>query len=232
METVIRGFVPSDKEEFGDSVREKMNAAADELCFLLNRGYNIKSAATFIGNHYLLSLRQRQALVRITASDDILRKRALKEFAEPPERLWIDGFNTIITLEVALSGSLLLKGMDGCIRDLAGLRGAYRIVDKTAKAVELLTSWLKRKSVPEAAIYLDKQVSNSGRLREILLQTARNRGLSLCAELYPDVDRLLSLKASVVTSDSIVLDRCGGWYNLNRYLIDEEIPNAWIFSLN
>ena len=28
--------------------------------------------------------------------------------------------------------------MDGTIRDLAGLRGSYRIVDKTVRAMELL----------------------------------------------------------------------------------------------
>ena len=37
--------------------------------------------------------------------------------------LFIDGFNLIITLEVALSGSSVLLGKDQVLRDLAGLRG-------------------------------------------------------------------------------------------------------------
>jgi hypothetical protein len=50
----------------------------------------------------------------------------------------IDGFNTFITLEVALSGSLVLQCADGTLRDLAGLHGSFRIVDKTVAAVDLV----------------------------------------------------------------------------------------------
>lgn len=41
--------------------------------------------------------------------------------------VYIDGFNTIITLEIALCQSLLLQCMDGTIRDLAGLRGTKAV---------------------------------------------------------------------------------------------------------
>ena len=75
----------------------------------------------------------------------------------------LDGFNPVITLEVALSGSLLLAGMDGTIRNPAGLRGSYRIVDKTVRAVELLLDRLEALGVRDALFYLDQQVSNSGR---------------------------------------------------------------------
>lgn len=172
METVRRGYEPKDSVEFGDSAKEKLRRAAQELQFLLNRGYDIKSASTFIGNHHLLSERQRMALARITSSETGLKTREEKELKNPPEKLMIDGFNTIVTLEVALSGSLLLEGMDGTIRDLAGLRGTYRIVDKTVRAVDLLLDWLEKSGVRSALVYLDQQVSNSGRLRALLLDIA------------------------------------------------------------
>ena len=38
----------------------------------------------------------------------------------------------IITLEVMLSDSILFDGMDGTIRDLAAVRGTYRIIPETA----------------------------------------------------------------------------------------------------
>ena len=131
METVRRGYEPKDAAEFGPTAAKRLNAAAQELIFLINRGYDTKSASTFIGNHHLLSERQRLALARITSPEPALAVRRRKELFQAPETLVLDGFNTIITLEVALSGSLLLEGMDGTIRDLAGLRGSYRIVDKT-----------------------------------------------------------------------------------------------------
>lgn len=144
----------------------------------------------------------------------------------------MDGFNTIITLEVALSGSLLLEGMDGTIRDLAGLRGSYRIVDKTVQAVELLLARPETLGVQRALFYLDQQVSNSGRLRALLLEQAENRAVEVQVELHPSVDGLLSCMERVVTADAIILDKCRSWYNLNRTLIESTVPEAWILRLD
>ena len=52
---VQRGYVPSDKREFSEDGMEKLLAAGSNLYYLLNRGYPIKSASVFVGNHYLLS---------------------------------------------------------------------------------------------------------------------------------------------------------------------------------
>ena len=50
----------------------------------------------------------------------------------------IKGASTLVgNLEVALSDSLLIRRIDGTIRDLAGLRGNYRIIDKTERAVNV-----------------------------------------------------------------------------------------------
>ena len=232
MEIVKRGYEPKDAIEFGSKAAEKLNAAGQELVFLLNRGYDVKSATTFIGNHHLLSEHQRLALARITSTKAALMERRRKELTQAPAELVFDGFNTIITLEVALSGSLLLAGMDGTIRDLAGLRGTYRIVDKTVRAVELLFAHLDELGVKKALFYLDQQVSNSGRLRALLLDQARDHAVEVQAELHPSVDGLLSRMERVVTADAIILDKCGSWYNLNRTLIQSVVPDAWIFRLD
>lgn len=231
MEIVKRGYEPKDRVEFGPQAAEKLNRAGEELLFLINRGYDIKSASTFIGNHHLLSQRQRLALVRMVSPQDALLARKQKQLLQAPESLVLDGFNTIITLEVALSGSLLLEGMDGTIRDLAGLRGTYRVVDKTAQAVELLLNRLQQLGVKQALFYLDQQVSNSGRLRALLLDKAQNIDTQVQVELHPDVDRLLYPLDHVVTADAIILDHCGSWFNLNRQLI-ASLPNTWIFRLD
>ncbi|MDE6589426.1 MAG: DUF434 domain-containing protein [Oscillospiraceae bacterium] len=232
MEIVKRGYEPKDAVEFGPKAAEKLNAACQELVFLMNRGYDVKSASTFIGNHHLLSERQRLALARIASTEDALQVRKQKELLQAPESLVLDGFNTIITLEVALSGSLLLAGMDGTIRDLAGLRGTYRIVDKTVKAVELLLARFEELGVKRALFYLDQQVSNSGRLRALLLDKANEHEVDVQVELHPSVDGLLSRMEQVVTADAIILDKCGSWYNLNRSLIESAVPDAWILCLD
>lgn len=232
MEVVRRGYVPKDSIEFGTKATEKLSAAAQELVFLMERGYDTKSASTFVGNHHLLSERQRLALARIVSTSSAVQARKQKELLEAPDSLVLDGFNTIITLEVALSGSLLLEGMDGTLRDLAGLRGTYRIVDKTVQAVELLFTRFETLGVQRARFYLDQQVSNSGRLRALLLEQAENRAVEVQVELHPSVDGLLSRMERVVTADAIILDKCGSWYNLNRTLIESAVPEAWILRLD
>ncbi|MDE7207418.1 MAG: DUF434 domain-containing protein, partial [Lachnospiraceae bacterium] len=165
--TVKRGYSPNDQKEFrGKSTDILLNAGRD-LQYLLNRGYHIKGASTFVGNHYLLSERQRLALVRAVSSEESIKIRNDKQIKNiPPECVvHIDGFNTIITLEVALSDSLLLKCMDGTIRDLAALRGTYRLIDKTKTAIMLIGKILERNKVGKVIFYLDAPVSNSGRLK-------------------------------------------------------------------
>ena len=232
MEIVRCGYVPQDSIEFGAKAAEQLNAAAQELVFLMDRGYDTKSASTFVGNHHLLSERQRMALARIVSTASAVQNRKRKELLQTPDYLVLDGFNTIITLEVALSGSLLLEGMDGTIRDLAGLRGSYRIVDKTIQAVELLIARFEKLGVKKALFYLEQQVSNSGRLRALLLGKANGRGVEVQAELHPSVDGQLSRMENVVTADAIILDKCGSWYNLTRALIQSAIPDAWILHLD
>lgn len=111
------------RKAWGSCARHKK-----DLLYLIERGYPMKNASVFTGNHYLLSERQRLALVRATSSRQAAALRGNREVIGPVpgKEVHIDGFNIIITLEIALSGSTLLKCMDGTIRDLAGLRGTYR----------------------------------------------------------------------------------------------------------
>lgn len=106
------------------------------------------------------------------------------------------------------------------------------MVDKTVRAVELLLGCLDELGVKEALFYLDKQVSNSGRLRSLLLDKAEAHSAAVRVELHPSVDGQLSRMERVVTSDAIILDKCKSWYNLLQGLIEKEIPDAWIFRLD
>ena len=143
-----RGYVPEDEKQFTGKRLELLQKAADEVQFLLDRGYDVKPVTTFVGNHYLFSERQRLALARSVSAKEYIQKRVNKELLQTergnlPETVHIDGFNTVITLEVALSGSPVFYCRDGTLRDLAGLRGTYRVIDKTQTAIELLLRQLK-----------------------------------------------------------------------------------------
>lgn len=194
-----------------------MKKAAEHIQYLVNEGYAIKSASVFVGNHFLLSERQRLALVRSISSDEQLWLRKEKECIADElcgRTVHIDGFNTIITLEIALCKSLLLECMDGTIRDLAGLRGTYRLIEETPEAVRLIADTLEHLKVQKAVFYLDAPVSNSGRLKSLIADVWENRDMKLDIQVINDVDRILQEKDYVITADAIILDNCKSWFNL------------------
>lgn len=233
VQIVKRGFVPKDEIEFGSKWQEVLNKAGDELFYLLNQGYDMKSSITFIGNHYMLSKRQRLALARIVSTKEQLKDREEKKLHSfmGINKVSIDGFNTIITLEVALSRSLLIEGMDGTVRDMAGLRGTYHVIDKTEAAIKLILDRLEKLEVNEILFYLDRPVSNSGRLKELILTISENYKLNTEVEVINDVDRVLEKLEGVITSDAIIIDKCVSWFNLNKCIVNESINNPWIFNL-
>ena len=212
-----RGYVPEDERNFSVEALKTMQTASKHIFYLINEGYDLKQASTFVGNHFLLSERQRLAITRSLATDIQLKERKKKQVsfnAISGSDVWIDGFNTIITLEVMLSDSILLNCMDGTIRDLAALRGTYRLIPETSEAIQLMFNALRDAGVSRINILLDEPVSNSGRLKARIADIAEDFSFDLDIRILREVDRELYGKENVITSDSIILDHCLSWINL------------------
>ena len=210
-----RGFVLDDEKNFSPAALKTLRIAGGHITYLINQGYDLKQASVFVGNHFLLSERQRLAITRSLATKEQLKRRREKELADlAGGEAWIDGFNTIISLEVLLSNSVLFCGMDGTIRDLAALRGTYRIIPETSAAVRMMLDALREMHAGSVHILLDEPVSNSGRLKALIAEIGEKGPLSLDIRIMRDVDRALWEKENVISSDSIVLDHCKSWVNL------------------
>lgn len=223
-----RGYVPEDDKNFSPDAIAKMKTASRHVNYLINEGYDIKQATTFVGNHFILSERQRLAISRSLSTTEQLSNRKAKEktSAEGCE-LWIDGFNTIITLEVMFSNSILYKGMDVTIRDLAALRGTYKIIPETTDAVNLLFDVLTDMNVESVHILLDEPVSNSGRLKTLIADINENSKINLDIQVLKDVDRTLYDKENVITSDAIILDHCKSWINVMKKCLEKHESNVF-----
>ena len=59
-----RGYEPEDDRNFSSEAIEILRNASRHVIYLINEGYNLKRAVTFTGDHYLLSKRQRLAVMR------------------------------------------------------------------------------------------------------------------------------------------------------------------------
>jgi hypothetical protein len=219
-----RGFMPTDERDFSEKMIPKLRKAAEEVYFLLNRGYPVTSTTRFIGDHYQLSERQRLALARTVSPEESIRSRKSREVTDVSGKtLYIDGFNVIIGLEIAFSGSMLFRCMDGTIRDLAGLHGTYRLIPQTDRAITALLGTLEKLRVSRAEIYLDQPVSNSGRLRGRIFELAENIGFDLDVMIENPVDAILKTKPLVASGDAIILDECENWFNLAACVISDNI---------
>jgi hypothetical protein len=196
----------------------KLRAATADLCWLLNRDYSPRSALELVGNRYSLRSRQRLAVARCSCSEEETRHRAAHELSADAVRgqeLWIDGYNVLTVVETAVAGGVILRGQDGCCRDVLGIHRRYRKVQETLPALGRIGDTLAALAVAHCRWLLDSPVSNSGRLKTILLGIASERGWSWEVELAPSADRaLIASKRIVATSDSGILARCGNWFNL------------------
>jgi len=228
-----RGTHPDDRRLFSRVALPVLRVAAEELQWLLERGYGQRAALDLVGAHHQLESRQRQALLRTVCSDAVKAARAerlapLASLAGQP--VFVDAFNLVVTLEVALSGGVLLRGRDQALRDLAGLRRNYHPVQETNPAIALLASVLRRARVAETHVLIDSPMSNSGRLRERFHAMTRRFGGRVTVELVPDADRVLAGRAYVASSDSGVIDRAKSWVNLASVAVAQGAPSAWIVA--
>jgi hypothetical protein len=122
--------------------------------------------------------------------------------------------------------------MDGTIRDLAGLRGTYRLIDKTEEAILLIGDKLAAMKIKEAVFYLDSPVSNTGRLKTKILDMLSTYPYQVSVELVNNPDVILEKSELVITSDAIILNKCGSWINLVYKLLQENLPDIQYVDLS
>jgi hypothetical protein len=230
-----RGPDPRDALAFDPSAWPALREAVADLCWLLSRGYAPTSALKLVGDRWSLFERQRAAVMRCACPDAALARRNRHQvpLAEVRDRpLLLDGFNVLTTIEAALGGAVVLRGRDGTYRDLAGIHGTYRKVEETRPALALLGEFLATLGAGPSCWYLDRPVSNSGRLQALILEAAAERGWDWRVELVFNPDFLLGVTSeTVATADSAILNRCDRWVNLARAAIDHAVPSARIIDL-
>lgn len=228
-----RGPAPEDAKSFAEARVPSLRVAVAELSWLLGRGYAERSALALVGNRHGLTARQRKAVSRCAASDDAVlerRRRRVEPAALAGEVVHVDGFNAIITGETVLGGGVVLVGRDGACRDLASVHGTYARVSKTDAVLDALTELLA--PAREVVWYLDRPVSNSGRLAGMLRERAEAAALPWQVELPWDPDRVLvRSEAIVATADARILDAPVRWVDLGRALAARAGDAAWVVDL-
>ena len=238
-----RGQHPSDAKLFAPEIIPQLRSAAEDFSMLLSKGYAEKSSLKLVGDKFSLTERQRLAIMRSSCSDQQLESRKercvdIKKLME--KSVAIDGYNLLITIEAAMSGGILFKGRDGCLRDLASIHGTYRKVTETIPAIELIGSFLQDNEIENVLWLLDSPVSNSGRLKKLISEIAAEyswvgfdkltTGFEVKLSISPDAE-LIKIDMPVVTSDSVILDQCKKWINLADEIIRQKLSESHVIEL-
>jgi len=230
-----RGAHPADQRLFAPQHHETLRQAVSDLSLLLSRGYAPTASLKLVGDHFALKERQRLAVARAACSDqqrEFRKQNCLLLDAIKSQNLLIDGFNLIVTMEAALSGGVLIRCRDDCLRDLSSVHGSYRSVTETEEAIGLISEALLAATPASAVWLLDQPVSNSGRLAQRIREMSVERDWPWTVEVVMNPDKVIRASDQIaVTSDSNILDGVKGWINLGELLVAQRLPEAWVVDL-
>lgn len=230
-----RGPHPEDAALFAPDQWPALQAAVHDVSWLLTRAYAWDSVLKLVGDRFRLTARQRRAVQRSACSDSALQRRAAHRWpleAVRGEVVHIDGLNLLTTVEAMLAGGVLLRARDGCVRDMASVHGTYRQVAESEPAIRLVGELLAACAPARCTWWLDRPVSNSGRVSRQLAALAAAAGWPWDTRLVPDPDReLKQVDGPVITADSAVLDQCGAWVNLTAALVADPAHRAWVVPM-
>lgn len=219
-----RGPAPIDQQLFAADQLPALRSAASDLGWLLGRGYAPTASLKLVGDRHRLHSRQRKALMRGTCAPEVARRRRLQRRPVAGAAVAVDGFNVIVSVETAMAGGLLVRGVDGLLRDLAGMHGKYRDVAHTRAAVQAIAAVLG--AAASVQWVLDRPVSHSGRLASLI------RGVGFSDVILTDLaDRTLAQSGALVASaDGPLLDRSAGGVDVVSAVV-EGLDAPWVVSL-
>lgn len=214
------------------NITDELWEAAEDLRFLLNRGYPRETSLQLVGNRYNLDRDSRHLLRRGVFPHTVAVERSTKRVSLEKlmgKGLAIDGYNCIITLESALKGKAILLADDAFIRDISGVSGGYRETQETGEALGLIMDLLKEAGPRETIFLLDSPISGSGEL------AGRIRGLMGEGDIQGDAaavkvpERIMaSYEGIVASSDTAVIDQAAQVFDLAGYIIQQTLKTPLI----
>ncbi len=194
------------------------NSIAD-LTYLLDRGYPKKQAIELVGNRYRLDSEERKILYRgVFDTQSAVRRKAKQCALSRIERILIDGYNVLITLESYLKGKMVFRSLDGFVRDIAGQYGDYTFDDFTRRSAGLLVQFItsgvikSSKHFTGGVLFLDYPVSKSGELAAYLRRLFDNVHLSIEVSAVQSPDFMIikggvQKGTAVASSDTVILEK-------------------------
>ncbi|HIE31508.1 MAG TPA: DUF434 domain-containing protein [Methanosarcinales archaeon] len=185
-----------------------MRHAADDIRYLLSRGYPRTGAIRFASDHYRLVNQDRHILMRVVIEPEIAASRISKKVSCADiggKNIVIDGYNVVIATESVISGEPVFLCDDGFIRDIRGVFRNYKNPDRGVcrQILEIISE-----HEPGSVIFLfDAQIGKSGVLARQIRELLPEYSISGDARTSRHVDFDLKHCGSIVaTGDGHIID--------------------------
>lgn len=210
--------------------KDKLQKAAYDLRFLINRNYRKKGALQFVANRYILDKNERNYLARSIFSNLISKERQEKMLDISKikgQLLLVDGYNVLITVESIYNedyDSIVLCD-DGVIRDLNAVFGKYKLSNATEMALNKILDLISLYSPSCTCFFFDSPVSFSGKLAGVTKRIIGEHNMrgSVCLSKTVDAEiiKLSQLKNGIAaTGDSVIIDKVGRFVDIPRYILE------------
>lgn len=207
------------RRETAQRLLERLQRPAEEMRFLLDRGYRRAHALRVVGEHHQLPARERNVLERVVFPADEAdrrRRRLIEPAAARDQTIIVDGYNVLVGVDCLLTGAPLFLADDGLVRDIATRRG-LRSMTRTRGALSRLVQTLARLEPAAVDLVLDQQVSRSGELANVCRDALGSVGLAGDARTETRADRAIIVaarEAIAASSDRVIVDAAAATIDL------------------
>lgn len=196
----------------GDTL-ERLRHAAEEIAYLVDRGYDGDRVHELVVARRSLSAEERALLARVACTEARYRARALKEMlpedvARRP--LVVDGHDLVDTLTTAFAGGALLEGLDQTLQPLVP-GGAPAELDR---ALERLGAVWKEIRPSKTTWVFDARRSDAKDLAAKIPTYAKKWKVAVDVVVSDDAKAFLRKSVNVVTNDAALVDACKTWCNV------------------
>lgn len=210
------------------SINDKLSSPAQDIRYLLERGFPKTSSIRFVGDHYRLEKNERHILTRVivppkTAVARNRKRLTYKEVAG--KKILADGYNVLIAIESMLSDHTLWLCDDGFVRDTRGVFRSHTNTDITIEAVKQMCSILSKSNISYVKVLLDSQMSQSGELAALIRQELS--ASSLQGEVSTSEHADFDLKHAdpeyvVATADGAIIEAVEKVIDLPQAVLEEK----------
>lgn len=208
----------------------RLKKGAIDYLYLIDRNYSKKSVLKLVGDRYSLNGIERNILYRGVFKKNVVVEREKKLINRIENcRLYIDWYNEFYTVANYLLGKALFISNDAFLRDSGATHGNLKNEEIIDRTLDLIFTLFCDLNGVELFFFIDKPVSFSGKMAEIIKKQVSGNGLKgeIMVAKSPDYE-LKKQEVGVISSfDSVIIDNSKlNFFDLARNVLELEFsPN-------